>query len=113
MNYQVTITRQAQADIARIVKYVAAKFGTVTAREVFGFLQREIGQLANQPDKGYRIPQLERLGWTKFRLLVLPPHNKVIYEKNDRSGKITVRVVFGARQSFEKVLQERILAAQA
>lgn len=109
MNWQVIITRQAEADIARIIRYVAAQFGRQKALEVLRKITQDINGLGNDPDQGYTIAQLEELGIKQFRLLVLPPHNKIIYEINAHMKQVNVRVVFGARQSFEKILLERIM----
>ncbi len=110
MSYDVKLTTEAKTDIKRIVKYVFNKFDEVAALKAYNEIHAEIIKLATDPDKGYTIDELEQLGITKYRLLVLPPHNKVIYEKNDKKKTITIRIVFGSKQSFQQILLNRILS---
>lgn len=110
MTYEIKISTAAKGDIKRIVKYVLANFGREKAEEVYDELHAEINKLAHHPEKGAHIPALEELGIIKYRLLVLPPHNKIIYVKNDKTKIIKIRVVLGSRQSFQKVLFDRILS---
>jgi plasmid stabilization system protein ParE len=98
-------TRSANQDLVEISEYLAEE--SIAAAEAFvSGVDERLTHLAEFPQIGRVVPELDRHNVTRFRELVLPPWRIVYREEKD---KIFVVTVFDGRRNIEDILLRRLL----
>ena len=98
-------TSTANQDLVEIPDYLAEE--SIEAAEAFvNGVDELLAHLAEFPQIGRVVPELERQNVTRFRELVLSPWRIVYREEED---KIFVITVFDGRRNIEDILLRRML----
>ena len=98
-------TSSANQDLVEIAEYLAQE--SIEAAEAFvSRVDARLTHLAEFPQIGWVVPELERHNVTRFRELVLSPWRIVYREEKD---KIFVVTVFDGRRNIEDILLRRLL----
>lgn len=103
MKYDVIRTETADAQIRKIVLYVAENFGNEVALEKLEKLEQNIMDLGNNPLKGAepRYLVLKRQG---YKVLLLEK-NLVFYKINDLKKQVIVYAVLDQRQDYLNIIR--------
>lgn len=97
MNYQVTLTKQAQADLWEIFKYIAVDLQSVqNAAGQLERLEKAIASLDQMPE---RFRMYDKAKWCERNLRIMLVDNYLVfYIPNHDSETVTVmRVMYGGR----------------
>ena len=97
MNYQVTLTKQAQADLREIFKYISVDLQSVqNAAGQLERLEKAIASLDQMPER-FRV--YDKAKWRERNLRIMPVDNYLVfYIPNHDSETVTVmRVMYGGR----------------
>lgn len=98
-------TTSANQDLIELSEYLAEE--SIDAAEAFAHrVDERLNHLAEFPQIGRVVPELERHNVTCFRELVLSPWRIVYREEKDR---IFVVTVFDGRRNIEDILLRRLL----
>lgn len=97
MNYQVTLTRQAQTDLREIFKYIAKDLQSV--QNALGQLERMKKAIASLYQMPERFRVYDKPKWRKRNLRTMSvDHYLVFYIPDHNKGTVTVmRVMYGGR----------------
>lgn len=103
MKYEVVRTETADAQIRKIVLYIAENFGNKVALEKLEELEQNILDLAVHPLKGgetyYLV--LKRQG---YRVLILEK-NLVFYKINEENKRVIIYAVVDQRQDYLNIIR--------
>ena len=97
MNYQVTLTGRAKADLREIFKYIAVDLQSVqNAAGQLERLEKAIASLDQMPER-FRV--YDKAKWRERNLHIMPVDNYLVfYISNHDSKTVTVmRVMYGGR----------------
>lgn len=95
----------ANEDLVEIAEYLAEE--SIDAAEAFvSRVDERLTQLAEFPEIGRVVPELERHNVMRFRELVVSPWRIVYREEKD---KIFIVTVFDGRRNIEDILLRRLL----
>lgn len=98
-------TSSANKDLVEISEYLAEE--SIDAAEAFlSRVDERLTQLAEFPQIGRVVPELERHNVTRFREVVLSPWRFVYREEKN---EIFVITVFDGRRNIEDILLRRLL----
>ena len=103
MKYTIIRTDTADADIRRIILYVAQNFGNNVALEKLDEIESRILSLADDPYIGTepRYPVLKRQG---YKILILQK-NLVFYKIDELNKKIVIYAVVDQRQDYLNIIR--------
>lgn len=103
MNYKVVRTETADAQIRKIILYVAENFGREVALEKLEELERNLLDLGKYPQKcvELRYPVLKRQG---YKVLVLEK-NLVFYKINEEKQEATIYAVVDHRPDYLNIIR--------
>ena len=103
MKYEVIRTNIADADIRRLVLYVAQNFGNRVALEKLDNIEKRILELGNDPyigtDPGYLV--LKRQG---YKILILEK-DLVFYKIDEANKKVIIYAVVDQRQDYLNIIR--------
>lgn len=105
--FEVLWSETAIADVNGILRYTAANWSATAARELHVTLRRKIRSLSRHPRQCRVVPELQDLGVTDFREMILPPH-LVIFRLYGE--KLVLVGVLDSRRDLEELLLTRALA---
>ncbi len=97
MMYQVTLTRQAQADLREIFKHIAVNLQSVqNASDQLDRLEKAIASLDQLPER-FRV--YDKTKWRERNMRIMPVDNYLVfYIPDHNSGAVTVmRIMYGGR----------------
>lgn len=103
MKYEVIRTETADAQIRKIILYVAENFGGTVALEKLEKLERSIADLGNNPLKGVE-PHYLVLKRQGYKVLVLEK-NLVFYKINELKKQVIVYAVVDQRQDYLNIIR--------
>lgn len=103
MNYKVVQTETADAQIRKIILYVAENFGREVAIEKLEELERNLLDLGKYPQKGVepRYLVLKRQG---YKVLVLEK-NLVFYKINEEKKEVIIYAVVDHRPDYLNIIR--------
>lgn len=103
MNYKVPRTEIADAQIRKIILYVAENFGREVAIEKLEELERNLLDLGKYPQKGVepRYLVLKRQG---YKVLVLEK-NLVFYKINEEKKEVIIYAVVDHRPDYLNIIR--------
>lgn len=103
MNYKVIRTETADAQIRKIILYVAENLGRKVALEKLEELERNLLDLGKYPQKGVepRYLVLKRQG---YKVLVLEK-NLVFYKINEQKKEVIIYAVVDHRQDYLNIIR--------
>lgn len=97
MNYQVTLTKQAQADLREIFKYIAVDLQSVqNAAGQLERLEKAIASLNQMPER-FRV--YDKAKWRERNLRIMPVDNYLVFyiPSHDKEAVTVMRVMYGGR----------------
>lgn len=106
MNYLVTITLTAKADLREIFRYVEQHDSAAKADMLLSGIEQAIVSLAVTPLRGHYPPELNRIGIREFREIHFKPY-RIIYSLVE--SKAIVNSVLDGRRDLNSLLQQRLL----
>ena len=101
--FQVLWTEAATLDLAEIVAYIAIE-SPMQARRVLSKIRQDASNLQMFPKRGRVVPELQDVGLTQWRELIVRPW-RVLYRIDE--GRVLVEVVLDSRRDAEALLLER------
>ena len=103
MKYKVVRTETADAQIRKIILYVAENFGKEVALEKLEELEQNLLDLGLYPQQGVetRYLVLKRQG---YKVLILKK-NLVFYKINEEKKEVTVYAVVDQRQDYLNIIR--------
>ena len=103
MKYKVVRTETADAQIRKIILYVAENFGKEVALEKLEELEQNLLDLGLYPQKGVepRYLVLKRQG---YKVLILKK-NLVFYKINEEKKEVTIYAVVDQRQDYLNIIR--------
>ena len=101
--YSIIRTDTADTCLTNIILYVAEKFGSHTALEKLGEIEKSINALARDPYIGME-PKYMILKRQGFRVLVLEK-DLVFYKIKEKEKTVIVYAVTDHRQDYMKILK--------
>ena len=96
----------AQGDLEAILDYIVARDCVDAAIQVYEKLMAEVETLTIHPDRCRIPPELEHLGVTEYRELVVAPYSIFFRFEGTIVGIVAV---FDRRRDLEELLLERVL----
>lgn len=109
MSYTVMLLEDAEKDLKNIHSYIKNQFSRALANEIYINIKNNILLLQKNSYLGQIIPQLETLGMTNYRYLVVKNKNKIIYEIDESAKVIYIYLICNDRQDFDTILEKRLL----
>jgi plasmid stabilization system protein ParE len=109
VSYTVLVLDDAEHDLRNIHSYIQNQFSESLADEIYREIRDRILLLEDNPNLGTIIPQLEALGITNYRHMVVSKKNRVVYELDETHELIYVYLICNDRQDYEMVLRRRVL----
>lgn len=106
-NHSVEFARIAEGDVHSIVEFIAEDDPAV-ALNVLHQLESAAASLEKFPDRGRIVPELEALGITTHRELIIAPW-RLLYRIDGRM--VYVVAVLDGRRNLEDVLLDRVVRA--
>ncbi len=103
MTYRIFRTDTADAQISRIVLYVAQHFGRRTALEKLNEIEHSILKLADHPHLGV-VPRYSVLRRQGYRVLVLKK-NFVFYKVDEGTETVMIHAVVDQRQDYLNIVR--------
>lgn len=103
MKYKVIRTDTADAEIRKIILYVAQNFGNAVALEKLDYIEKRILELGDDPYIGAdpRYPVLRRQG---YKVLILEK-DLVFYKINEERKNVIVYAVVDQRQDYLNIIR--------
>lgn len=103
MKYKVVRTETADAQIRKIILYVAENFGKEVALEKLEELEQNLLDLGLYPQQGVELRYLvlKRQG---YKVLILKK-NLVFYKINEEKKEVTVYAVVDQRQDYLNIIR--------
>lgn len=103
MKYEVVRTETADAQIRKIVLYIAENFGNKVALEKLEELEQNILDLAVHPLKGGETHYLvlKRQGY----LVLILEKNLVFYKINEENKRVIIYAVVDQRQDYLNIIR--------
>jgi toxin ParE1/3/4 len=108
MAFAVLLTRDAEADLAEIVDYVAAQDGPRRAEHVLARIEQALAALAETPQRGAHPPELLALGIREYREVLCKPY-RIVYRVLGR--RVLALLIADGRRDLQALLQRRLLGA--
>lgn len=102
---QVVWTEEAVRDLEEIVAYIAED-SPVQARRILRKLQTSAAKLELFPERGRTVPELDDLGLSFWRELIVKPW-RMVYRISGET--VLVEVVVDSRRDAEALLFDRLL----
>ncbi len=96
----------AQRDLDAILEYIAARDCVDAAVDVYGKLMRRIETLLSHPARCRIPPEMEEVGITEFRELVVAPYSVFF---RIRGGIVGIVGVLDRRRDLQELLLQRLL----
>jgi toxin ParE1/3/4 len=106
MKYAVHLVVDAEIDLSEIYLYVAQSDSVERADRLLNNLENTIMKLEAIPLRGYRPPELERVGVRDFREVFFKPY-RIIYQVIHFD--VFVHCVLDGRRDLQDLLQQRVL----
>ena len=103
MKYKVFRTETADAQIRKLILYVAENFGKEVALEKLEALEQNLLDLGLYPQKGV-VPRYLVLKRQGYKVLILEK-NLVFYKVNEEKREITVYAVADQRQDYLNIIR--------
>jgi len=104
--YRVKIVREAEEDLAELVKYVAKNESVDRADYVLEKLLDVCERLEQHAARGHFLPELLALGIKSYREVHFKPY-RIIYELVGR--EVSILLIVDGRRSLQAVLERRLL----
>ena len=103
--YKVHWAGVAEDDLKNILLYIAAD-SPATAGTIFGKIREKASSLAQFPERGRTVPELQDQGIFLYRELIVAPW-RIIYRISD--NEVYILSVLDSRQNVEDILLKRLL----
>jgi toxin ParE1/3/4 len=103
---KITLAPCAVKDIEEIVQYIKMHDSQETAAHVLDNLEQTISSLANLPNRGACVKELESLGIKTIREIHYKPY-RIIYEAE--KDVVSIFCVADGRRDMASLLEKRIL----
>ena len=103
MKYHIIRTDTADADIRKIILYIAQNFGNDVALQKLDKMEQQIFRLGSDPYIGIapRYPALKRQG---YKVLILEK-DLVFYKINEATKEVIVHAVVDQRQDYLNIIR--------
>lgn len=106
MPYVVILLPAAADDLEQLFDYIAENDAPGKAIRVITRLQELIDGLAEFPDRGRRVRELEELGYRACREVSFKPY-RIIYRVVEDA--VRIYMVVEGRRNMQKLLEQRLL----
>lgn len=103
MKYEVIRTDTADAEIRKIILYIAQNFGNTVALEKLDDIEKRILQLGEDPYIGTN-PRYSILRRQGYKVLILEK-NLVFYKIDEVNKQVVVYAVIDQRQDYLNIIQ--------
>lgn len=105
MSFSVKLTAAARRDLFRIYDYIYDHDSPESAEYVLTKIEDQLSALSELPTRGAVVPEMSRLGDTRFREVFFKPY-RIIYEVE--SDIVVVYMIADGRQNMERILLARL-----
>ena len=105
--FAVELTASAERDLEDLFDYVAATRSAAQAHALLDRLLQRVKTLETFPDRGAIPMELDVLGISEFRQLLVVPY-RLIYRVMGR--KVFILVIADGRRNMQELLERRLLA---
>jgi len=105
-SYPVYLLSGAQQDLLELHKYVAVHDSVRKADRLIDNLYKACSRLKTMPDRGRVPPELERIGSSDFKEIILKPY-RVIYKP--AKNRVLVYSMLDGRRDLQDLLEEQLL----
>jgi toxin ParE1/3/4 len=104
--FSVYLAEGAKQDLLRLHRYVTENDSRAKADTLVDDLQKKCSKLKTMPERGRVTPELERIGISEFRELIVG-HYRIVYHvvKSD----VFVHCILDGRRDLRDLLEERLL----
>jgi toxin ParE1/3/4 len=106
MKYDVFLIEDAELDLFEIYQYIAINDSSERATYVYDKIKEKIYNLDQNPERGHKSAELERLGITDYLEIHFKPY-KIIYQIINNT--VYVHCILDGRRDLEELLQQRLL----
>jgi toxin ParE1/3/4 len=106
MKYRVFIAADAEEDLFEIYDYAALNDSIDKAVELIEKLKYQCEKLTKFPNRGHKLPELERIGVYEFLEIYHKPY-RIIYRILENN--VYVHGILDSRRDLEELLQKRLL----
>ncbi len=103
--YSVYWAATAEDDLKDIILYIAEN-SPVNAGSIFEKIKEKASSLAQFPERGRTVPELQEQGIFLYRELIVAPW-RMIYRISDK--KVYILSVLDSRQNAEDILLKRLI----
>lgn len=103
--YTVTWTKNAQYDLELIIEYIKIE-SVAIAKEIFLEIKNECNQLYYMPQRKRVVPELQQIGITQYREVLLKRWRIVFKIKE---SNISVLAVLDSSRNLEDILFQRLI----
>jgi plasmid stabilization system protein ParE len=104
-NFKVIWTQNAALDLELIIEYV--KIDSVErAKKIFSEIKKECGKLHTLPKRNRVVPELQKIGITKYREIIYKRWRIVYKVEKER---VYVLIVADSSRNLEEILFQRLI----
>lgn len=107
-SYSVVFSELAETDLVEIVNYYESR-SRKFAVELYVKLKGRVLELARTPERGHRVPELERKGIEDFRELI-EGNYRIVYAISGE--RVLVHAIVDSRRNLEEVLIKKLILSQ-
>lgn len=104
--YDVQLSRSAEADLERIYRHLAEKHSFDLAERWIERILEKIASLERFPDRGAVPQEIEALGVSRYRQLLVAPY-RLFYRIVD--DKVVITLIADGRRDLQPLLERRLL----
>jgi toxin ParE1/3/4 len=106
MKYEVFLIEDAELDLFDIYQYIFVNDSLGKALYVYDKIKEIINKLDQNPQRGHKPKELDRLGITDYLEVYFKPY-RVIYQIIGR--RVFVHCILDGRRDVEDLLQKRLM----
>jgi len=107
-DFEVTLTRGAEADLEGIYDYLARHHSMAAASSLLDSCVGVIASLESHPDRGSHPSELQALGIREFRQILMGPY-RIIYRVTEQN--VVILVIADGRRDMQALLERRLLGS--
>ena len=106
MRHEVALTRDADADLRDLYRYILENDSALSAERVLNRIIEISNSLAHQPDRGSVPKELLALGIRDFRQVFFKPY-RLVCRLHD--ARVVIYLIADGRRDFQTLLANRLL----
>ena len=105
MNYAITFTQGAEHDLNELYDYISVHDSLDAAIHVLSKIEEQCQKLAQLPNRGHYVKELERISLLNYREVHFKPY-RIIYQVIEH--EVVVHAVLDSRRELESYLYKRL-----